>query len=149
MSEAYKEVGAASKRKRARRHAAKVSSLKKARPVSRKGSNARSVKKGLSNWKGVGIGALILGLCVLFGVQSAYQSQRMRALYSQLQQDQVVRDDLLAQRSRLLIERGAMNSYNGTEKLAKDTLDMRFPETIRRIVKPKQASSNSNSAGLR
>lgn len=149
MSEALRDVDARSRRKQARRHAAQVSSLKKARPVSRKQKNIRSQKTTLSGWRGVRIGVLLLGLCVVFGVQSAYQSQRIRALYSGLQQDQVARDALLAQRSRLLIERGAMNSYNGTEKLAKDKLNMRFPETIVRVVKPSQSGSVAAAGGQR
>jgi len=133
MSEAVRDVDSRGRRKQARRHAAQVSSLKKAKPVSRKAKNVGAPKATLSGWRGVRVGILLLGFCVAFGVQSAYQSQRIRALYSELQQDQVARDALLAQRSRLLIERGAMNSYNGTEKLAKDQLNMRFPETIVRV----------------
>ena len=135
MSEALNEIDAADKRKRkqAKRHAAKVSSLKKAKPASAKRKNTSPSEAVYSKWKGMRTGVLLLVLCIVFGVQSAYQSRRTRALYSQLQKDQVTRDGLLAQRSRLLIERGAMNSYNGTERLAKTELGMRFPETIVRV----------------
>ena len=92
---------------------------------------------------------LLLALCVALGAQSAYQSQRMRALYSELQQDQVAQDALLAQRSRLLIERGAMNSYNGTEKIASEELDMRFPEKITRVVAPASTERSTVTDGQR
>jgi len=149
MSEALDDLNATGKRKRTRRHAAKVSALKKTKPATRQRETATPKKKTLSGWRGVRVGALMLGLCIIFGVQSAHQSQRMRALFSALQQDQVTRDALLAQRSRLLIERGAMNSYNGTEKLATDELNMRFPETIVRVVKPQTESSPASAAGSR
>ena len=149
MSEALSDVEAANRRKQARRHAAQVSTLKKSKPVARNKSFIGFENAKPSSWKGVRVGVFLLGLCVLFGVQSAYQSQRMRALYSQMQQDQVARDALLAQHSRLLIERGAMNSYNGTEKLAKDELNMRFPETIVRVIKPDPVDSIAVSGSQR
>ena len=143
MSEAVDELDARAKRlaKKKRQKAAssanKVASLKKNKPSRRikaETINGADSLESTSPWKGFRVGMFLLALCVALGAQSAYQSQRMRALYSELQQDQVAQDDLLAQRSRLLIERGAMNSYNGTEKIASEELDMRFPEKITRVV---------------
>ena len=149
MSEALDDLDAVNKRKRARKHAAKVSSLKKSKPAVRRQTKTVPKKAVFSSWRGVRVGVVLLGLCIVFGIQSAYQSQRMRALYSDLQRDQVERDALLAQRSRLLIERGAMNSYNGTEKLAVEELGMRFPQTIIRVIKPSLSggSERYNSEG--
>jgi cell division protein FtsL len=131
MSEAFDEAGLVTET-RSKKQRAKVTSLKKSKPVARaRQSSEPSVLP--SPWKGMRLGLLLLTLCIVFGVQSAYQSQRMRALYSELQQDQVTQDALLAQRSRLLIERGAMSSYNGTEKIAAEELGMRFPERIVRL----------------
>ena len=147
MSEAFDnrpdETGKRTKGKRA-----KVASLKSARTSARQ----RAADASISSWKGVGVGVLLLVLCVALGVQSAKQSQRMRALYSELQKDQADRDKLLAQRSRLLIERGALNSYNSAEKLASEKLGMRFPETITRVEKSAVAAvpeSGSNPGAVR
>ena len=141
MSEAFNDSEYATQ-KRARKQSAKVAALKKSKPASRsrQGSQLPVLP---SPWRGVRFGLLLLALCVAFGVQSAYQSQQMRALYSELQQDQVTQDGLLAQRSRLLIERGAMSSYNGTERIAADELGMRFPEKIVRLPNP-QSNAQPN-----
>ncbi len=128
MSEALDEQDARARPRLARGHKAKVTSLKKTRPKSRVTEEVPD-----SAWKGVGLGVLLIALCVGLGVQISSQSQRMRALYSELQKDQVIQDALLAQHSRLLIERGALSSYHGAERLASEKLGMRFPETITRV----------------
>lgn len=84
-------------------------------------------------WRSVLLGGLLLLACIGLGVQMARQSQQMRSLYSQLQQDQIAKDALLAEQSRLLIERGALSSYNNVERLATDELQMKFPEAITRV----------------
>lgn len=126
--------------------AGRVARLKAERPAARGSKKKRSAKKTSSKsvvhnnsvdrpWLSVGLGIVLLGLCVAFGVQSATQSQRMRTLYSQLQQDTLAKDALLAQQSRLLIERGALKSYNSVDRLAEDKLKMRFPESITRVTR--------------
>ena len=65
MSEALDDLNATGKRKRTRRHAAKVSALKKTKPATRQRETANPNKKTLSGWRGVRVGALMLGLCII------------------------------------------------------------------------------------
>lgn len=139
MSEAYDN-----KAKSGSRRAAQVARLKDERPAAKK-THKKSAKKtqrsvlseahGVLNrpWRGVLLGFVLLTVCVVFGMQSAQQSQEIRSLYSQLQQDALAKDALLAQQSRLLIERGALKSFNSVDRLAEEKLNMRFPETITRV----------------
>ncbi len=139
MSEAYDN-----KSRSGANRAARVARMKAERPAEKK-TRKKATKKpgravldhgdpGLNRpWRGVVLGFVLLGVCVFFGVQSAKQSQEIRSLYSQLQQDALAKDALLAQQSRLLLERGALKSFNSVDRLAEDKLGMRFPETITRV----------------
>ena len=146
MSEAYdNERSAGSSR------AGRVSRMKAERPAARKRGKNRKQEKDRKKaprkatmvrseitdrpWRGLLLGVVLLAVCVVLGAQSATQSQRMRTLYSQLQQDALAKDSLLAQQSRLLIERGALKSYNNVDRLAEDELNMRFPESITRVTR--------------
>jgi len=140
MSEAVdlkpRKSGSASKQRSktdrsGKKRAKKVAALKTSRPKSV--AIDAAPRDGASGWRGVGVGVLLLLVCVGLGVQVASQSQRMRALYSELQQDQEAKDALLAERSRLLLELGARNNYSGAEAIAREQLDMRFPESITRV----------------
>lgn len=141
MSEAYRSKESASTGR-----AARVARLKAERPAAKKTRKKAKEKPALAvfqdtasvldkPWRGVFWGVVLLGVCLAFGVQSAQQSQRMRTLYSQLQQDALAKDALLAQQSRLLIERGALQSFNSVDRLAEDKLNMRFPESITRVTR--------------
>lgn len=126
---------------------AKVSALKKAKPRAQSVASGEVVRGW--GWRGVFAGSVVLIVCVALGVQVASQSQRMRALYSQLQQGQEAKDGLLAERSRLLLERGALNSYSAAETMAREKLDMRFPETISRVVVESAGAPRQRLIGLR
>lgn len=76
--------------------------------------------------------ALYFGIAVT-GVLVARSSQEMRTLYLALEQNQGARDDLLAQYSRLLLERSTFTSYQNVDEVAERTLDMRFPERVERV----------------
>jgi len=139
VSEAYDD-----KARSGANRAARVARLKAERPSAKKTRKkaAKKTERGVSAhseaglnrpWRGVLLGCVLLGICVIFGVQSARQSQEIRSLYSQLQQDALAKDALLAQQSRLLLERGALKSFNNVDRLAEDKLGMRFPESITRV----------------
>jgi cell division protein FtsL len=84
-----------------------------------------------SRWLLVGI-VIYLGVAVT-GVLVARSSQEMRTLYLAVEQNQGVRDQLLAQYSRLLLERSTLSSYQNVDEIAEQTLDMRFPERVERV----------------
>jgi cell division protein FtsL len=75
---------------------------------------------------------IYLGVAVT-GVLVARSSQEMRTLYLAVEQNQGVRDQLLAQYSRLLLERSTLSSYQNVDEIAEQTLDMRFPERVERV----------------
>jgi len=139
MSEAYDSKGRSDAHRTAR-----VARLKAERPAAKKTRKkaAKKTERGVLDhsatgfnrpWRGVLLGFVLLSFCVVFGVQSAQQSQEIRSLYSQLQQDALAKDALLAQQSRLLLERSALKSFNNVDRLAEDKLSMRFPESITRV----------------
>ena len=76
------------------------------------------------------LGAVLLLICVGLGLQIAHQSQRVRALYGELQQNQRDQDALLAEHSRLLLERATLASYHNVDRLAEQELGMRFPDRV-------------------
>ena len=125
MSEALDNSAVQQKRRRSKKQRAKVASIKGSKPSAR-----AQVDRVPSRWKEVSIASFLLAVSVLLGMQISNQSQQMRTLYSELQQGQAAQDALLEQRSRLLLERGALNSFNGAEKLAADELNMSFPKSI-------------------
>jgi cell division protein FtsL len=87
------------------------------------------------DWQLVVVAAVLLGASVAQGMQIARQSQEIRAAYAQLQQNQQQQDRLLAEHSRLLLERAALASYNSVDRLAEYELNMRFPETITKVLR--------------
>lgn len=73
----------------------------------------------------------VLGVGILAaasGVQVAAQAQHMRQAFAALSSAQERRDALLAEYSRLLLERGMLSSYRSVGDTAANALDMRFPE---------------------
>lgn len=148
MSEAV-DVARRRSRGAEKKRKARVTALKKAKPRARAVASPMAQVADGWGWRGVGAGVVLLAVCVALGAQVASQSQRMRALYSQLQQDQETQDGLLEQRSRLLLERGALNSYSAVETMAREQLEMRFPETISRVVVESAGAPNQRLIGSR
>jgi cell division protein FtsL len=91
----------------------------------------RRARASDSRWLLVGI-VVYLGVAVT-GVLVARSSQEMRTLYLAVEQNQGVRDHLLAQYSRLLLERSTLSSYQNVDEIAEQTLNMRFPERVERV----------------
>lgn len=85
-------------------------------------------------WQFAVLGVAMLCVCVGLGIRVAQRAQEVRGLYATLQQNQIAQDALLAQHSRLLLERAALASYNSVDRLAEYELNMRFPERITRVV---------------
>ena len=67
------------------------------------------------------------------GVWIASMAQDVRGLFVGLEQNQRRQDELLAEYSRLLIERGTLASYQNIDQLAERALAMHFPEAVERV----------------
>lgn len=76
--------------------------------------------------------AVYLGIAAT-GIGVARLSQETRALYYALEEDQRGQDQLLAQYSRLLLERSTFASYRNVDDVAAQRLGMRFPEQVERV----------------
>ncbi len=77
-------------------------------------------------------GAIYLGIAAS-GVWIAATAQDVRGLFVTLEHNQNEQDSLLAQYSRLLIERGTLSSYQNVDEVAERQLAMRFPEKVERV----------------
>ncbi|MBV1906738.1 MAG: cell division protein FtsL [Pseudomonadales bacterium] len=77
-------------------------------------------------------GALYLGIAVT-GLYVSAGSQEMRGLFQQLTDIQLQQDNLLAEHSRLLLERSTHSTYQNIDQIAEVQLDMKFPESIQRV----------------
>ena len=85
--------------------------------------------------KGFPVGFLLVLIAgaVVSGVQVALQSHEVRELHSEVQSQHRAQDDLLAEYSRLLLERSTLAAYQNVERLAETELAMGFPETVERL----------------
>ena len=73
-------------------------------------------------------GCLVLAVaCTASALAVSYQAARMRAVFRAQQAAVHQRDDLVAERGRLLLERGAFSSYSHVETVALGDLGMRVP----------------------
>jgi cell division protein FtsL len=77
----------------------------------------------------------LLALVTASGVQVALVSHEVRRLYAELQAAQRTQDEHLSAYSRLLLERGALSSYQNIERLAEVELAMHFPAEVQRVGK--------------
>ena len=76
---------------------------------------------------------ILLVAAVASGIQVARQSHEVRRLHADLQAAQRVQDEVLADYSRLLLERSTLAAYQNVERLAQAELAMQFPDTVERI----------------
>ena len=67
---------------------------------------------------------------VASGIQVALQAQEVRQIQRSLEETRHRQDRLLAEHSRLLLERGALSSYQNVQRVAQKELDMRFPAQV-------------------
>ena len=63
------------------------------------------------------------------------RSNERRNLFIELSENQVEQDRLLEERTRLLIERGALSAYQNVDRIAIDELKMKFPDGSEQIVR--------------
>ncbi len=81
------------------------------------------------------IAVLILAaLLVGNGLALVQGAQAMRALHSELDQLQTRQHSLMADHSRLLLERSSFASLQTVETVATQELRMQFPQTIEEVV---------------
>ena len=93
----------------------------------------RAVVVSGPTWQWLAVaGAIYVGIAAS-GVCVAAIAQDVRGLFVTLAKNQTRQDELLAQYSRLLIERGTLSSYQNVDQAAESQLAMRFPETVERV----------------
>lgn len=83
--------------------------------------------------------AFVLAVCAAAaasGIQVAFHAQEMRGSFMRLGDVQRQRDALLAEYSRLLLERATLSSYRHVGEMARERLSMRFPEAVTPVVRP-------------
>lgn len=78
-------------------------------------------------------GALVYALVAVTGVAIASQSQQMRELVMEMERSQQVEDALLAEQSRLLLERSTLASFQQVDEIAEAQLNMQFPELVEKV----------------
>lgn len=84
-------------------------------------------------------GVLAIGMgAAVSGMQVAAQAQDMRQAFRALSSAQERRDALLAEYSRLLLERGMLSSYRNVGDTAANALAMRFPEEFTAVRRPRR-----------
>ena len=64
------------------------------------------------------------------GLQTARQAAELRGLYRQLSDGQQIEDGQLREYRLLLLERATLAGYQNVEPIARDELNMRFPDDI-------------------
>jgi len=95
-------------------------------------ANAKRRARGARrSWLIVGV-VIYLGVAVS-GVWVAAGSHGARQMFVQLERGQRVQDALLADYSRLLLERSMLSSYENVDQVAEHQLSMRFPEAVERV----------------
>lgn len=72
----------------------------------------------------------VCGGAAASGIQVASHAQEIRGCFIRLTEVQRERDALLAEYSRLLLERGTLSSYRHVGEMARARLSMRFPEDV-------------------
>ncbi len=78
-------------------------------------------------WPWIGGFVALLAFIAISGLSVVQGAHDMRDLYRQLGEVQREHDTLLADHSRLLLERGARSSLQNIEEVAQRDLDMEFP----------------------
>jgi cell division protein FtsL len=93
----------------------------------------RTTSQSRPKWQWLAVALAIYTGIAASGVCVAAVAQDVRGLFVALAKNQGRQDELLAQYSRLLIERGTLSSYQNVDQAAERQLAMRFPETVERV----------------
>jgi len=85
--------------------------------------------------RGAQVWLLLVVLCaaVMSGIQVAWQTHEVRRLHADMQAMHTRQDELLAEYSRLLLERSTLAAYQNVERIAQTELAMQFPDTVERL----------------
>jgi cell division protein FtsL len=86
---------------------------------------------GVRRWLLAGV--VVYVLVAATGVLIASQSQQMRELVMEMERSQQVEDALLAEQTRLLLERSTLASFQQVDDIAEAQLNMRFPELVEKV----------------
>jgi cell division protein FtsL len=105
--------------------------LKSVAPRARAAQIARLATPLDVRWLVAGVG-VCLGLA-LTGLLIAWSSQSVRRLHVEIEANQRAQDAMLAEYSRLLIERSMVGSFQNVDQVAERQLSMTFPETVERV----------------
>jgi len=90
---------------------------------------------GARLWSFAGL-FIVLVIAILSSALAVVQNaDNTRKLYQQLGETQQQQDALLAEHSRLLLERAALSSLQNIEQVAQTELDMEFPEQIGEVLR--------------
>ena len=84
----------------------------------------------MSGWGQIGICLLLLAALAWSSALAVRKLHDQRSLYGELQAVQSRHDALVTEQSRLLLERGAIASYQNIERVALEELNMRFPHSV-------------------
>jgi cell division protein FtsL len=84
-------------------------------------------------WRLFVAGIAIYAGIALTGVGIASISQDMRNIVMALERGQRAEDELLAEQSRLLLERSTLSSYRNVDQVAEQRLSMQFPEQVEKV----------------
>lgn len=101
----------------------------------RSGRSQRALRKARSK-RNARLG-LVLGLMVAVvasGIHVVFTSHQLREMHTMLETTRQRHDALLAEHSRLLLERGALAAYQHVERVAEAELDMQFPNKVEQIL---------------
>ena len=88
-------------------------------------------RSSVAFWLLVGLAAY--SAAAVTGLQTARQASELRGLYRQLSESQQIEDRHLREYRLLLLERATLAGYQSVEPLARDKLNMRFPDDIVRV----------------
>ncbi len=83
----------------------------------------------------LGLFSVLLAVIVATGLRVVHSADSMRVVYQQLGATQQQQDELLAEYSRLLLERAALSSLQNIEQVAESELNMEFPEQVGQVLR--------------
>jgi cell division protein FtsL len=84
-------------------------------------------------WPLLALAALLVGV-IASGISVVKGAQELRSLHTALDQSQKAQDRLLAEHSRLLLERSTFAGLQTVEVVATQELQMAFPAEIKEVV---------------
>lgn len=101
-------------------------------------TNARRRKQNapvlsIGVWPLLALAALLVGV-IASGISVVKGAQELRSLHTALDQSQKAQDRLLAEHSRLLLERSTFAGLQTVEVVATQELQMAFPAEIKEVV---------------